>query len=41
MKLSIILAPYDSGHYHSGFGRGPEAIIAGGLVDFLAAIKRI
>ncbi|UVC15964.1 arginase family protein [Mesorhizobium onobrychidis] len=36
MKLSIILAPYDSGHYHAGFGQGPDAILAGGLVDELA-----
>ncbi|WP_287281793.1 arginase family protein, partial [Mesorhizobium sp.] len=36
MKLSIILAPYDSGLYHAGFGQGPDAIIAGGLVDELA-----
>ncbi|MET3578751.1 arginase [Mesorhizobium robiniae] len=36
MKLTIILAPYDSGLYHSGFGQGPDAIIAGGLVDELA-----
>lgn len=35
MKLSIILAPYDSGLYHAGFGQGPDAIIAGGLVDAL------
>jgi arginase len=35
MKLSIILASYDSGLYHAGFGRGPDAIIAGGLVDEL------
>ncbi|TIT54008.1 MAG: arginase family protein, partial [Mesorhizobium sp.] len=35
MKLSIILAPYDSGLYHAGCGQGPDAIIAGGLVDEL------
>jgi arginase len=35
-KLSIIVAPYDSGHYRSGFGSGPEAILASGLVDSLA-----
>jgi arginase len=35
MKLSVILAPYDSGHYQSGFGQGPEALVAGGLVDAL------
>ena len=35
MKLTVILAPYDSGHYHSGFGQGPEALVAGGLVDAL------
>ncbi|PAP96780.1 arginase family protein [Mesorhizobium wenxiniae] len=36
MKLSVILAPYDSGLYHAGCGQGPDAIIAGGLVDELA-----
>jgi arginase len=36
MKLTIILAPYDSGLYHAGCGQGPDAIIAGGLVDELA-----
>ncbi|MDQ6434187.1 arginase family protein [Mesorhizobium sp. LHD-90] len=36
MKLSIITAPYDSGHYHVGFGQGPEALIAGGIVEALA-----
>ena len=36
MKVSIILASYDSGHYHGGCGQGPDAIIAGGLVDELA-----
>jgi len=36
MKLALILAPYDSGHYHAGFGQGPDAIITGGLVDELA-----
>ncbi|GLS36783.1 arginase [Mesorhizobium tianshanense] len=35
MKLSIILAPYDSGLYHAGCGQGPDAILAGGLVDEL------
>ncbi|MER9002349.1 arginase family protein [Mesorhizobium sp. M0862] len=35
MKISIILASYDSGHYHGGMGRGPDALIAGGLVDAL------
>lgn len=35
MKLSVILAPYDSGHYQSGFGQGPEALVSGGLVDAL------
>lgn len=35
MRLSIILAPYDSGHYHAGFGLGPEAIVSGGLVEAL------
>jgi arginase len=36
MKLSLILAPYDSGHYHVGFGQGPEALISGGIVEALA-----
>lgn len=35
MKVSIILAPYDSGHYHGGMGQGPDALIAGGLVEAL------
>ncbi|TPM27960.1 arginase family protein [Mesorhizobium sp. B2-3-5] len=35
MKISIILASYDSGHYHGGMGQGPDALISGGLVDAL------
>lgn len=35
MKLSIILASYDSGHFHGGCGQGPDALIAGGLVEAL------
>ncbi|MER8964710.1 arginase family protein [Mesorhizobium sp. M0902] len=35
MKVSIIVAPYDSGHYHEGCGQGPDAIIGGGLVEAL------
>jgi arginase len=35
MKLSLIVAPYDSGHQHSGFGRGPDAILGAGLVELL------
>jgi arginase len=35
MKLSLIVAPYDSGHQHSGFGRGPDAILGAGLVEML------
>lgn len=35
MKLSLILAPYDSGHLHAGCGQGPDAIVAGGLVEEL------
>lgn len=35
MKIAIILASYDSGHYHGGMGQGPDALIAGGLVDAL------
>jgi arginase len=37
MKLSIVLACYDSGHYRSSFGLGPEALIAEGLADHLSA----
>lgn len=35
MKLSLILAPYDSGQREHGFGKGPEALISGGLVETL------
>jgi arginase len=35
MKLSLILAPYDSGYHHAGCGQGPETIVAGGLVEEL------
>lgn len=35
MKVSIILASYDSGHYHGGMGQGPDALISGGLVEAL------
>lgn len=35
MKLSLIVAPYDSGHRHAGFGRGPDAILGAGLVEML------
>ncbi len=35
MKLSLILAPYDSGRRDHGFGKGPEALISGGLVETL------
>ncbi|EXL06619.1 arginase family protein [Aquamicrobium defluvii] len=35
MKLSVILAPYDSGHYQSGFGQGPDALVTGGLIEAL------
>jgi arginase len=35
MRLTIVLAPYDSGHHHAGMGLGPEAILAGGLVEAL------
>ena len=37
MKLTIVLACYDSGHYRSSFGLGPEALIASGLADHLNA----
>lgn len=33
MKLSIILASHDSGHYHGGCGQGPDALMSGGLVE--------
>lgn len=36
MKVTIILASYDSGNYHGGCGQGPDAIVAGGLPDELA-----
>jgi len=35
VKVSIILAPYDSGHYHGGMGQGPDALISGGLIEAL------
>ncbi|CDX21196.1 Arginase/agmatinase/formiminoglutamase [Mesorhizobium sp. ORS 3324] len=35
MNVSIILTPYDSGHYHGGCGQGPDALIAGGLAEAL------
>jgi arginase len=35
MKLTIVIAPYDSGYLRAGFGQGPEALIDGGLVDAL------
>ena len=35
MKLSIIVAPYDSGRLHQGFGMGPDALLSGGLVEML------
>jgi arginase len=35
MKLAVVLAPYDSGHYRSGCGLGPEALLSAGLVDAL------
>ena len=37
MRLTIVLASYDSGHHRSGFGLGPEALIAAGLADHLRA----
>jgi arginase len=36
MKLALILASYDSGHYRTGFGAGPQALIDGGLAEALA-----
>jgi len=35
VKLSIILAPYDSGRRDQGCGKGPDALLAGGLVELL------
>jgi arginase len=35
MKLSLILAPYDSGYRNAGCGQGPDAIVTGGLVEEL------
>lgn len=35
MKLCLIIAPYDSGRRHEGFGRGPDALLTGGLVETL------
>ncbi len=35
MDVTIISACYDSGHYRRGMGRGPEAILASGLLDML------
>jgi arginase len=35
VKLSIIVAPYDSGRRHEGFGKGPDALLSGGLVEML------
>lgn len=36
MRVSLILAPYDSGHSHEGFGQGPDALINGGLTEALS-----
>lgn len=35
MKLSLIAAPYDSGRRDEGFGKGPDALISGGLAETL------
>jgi len=35
VKLTLIVAPYDSGQRHEGFGKGPDALLTGGLVDTL------
>ena len=37
VKLSIIVAPYDSGRRHEGFGKGPDALLSGGLVEMLSS----
>lgn len=36
MKVSLVTAPYDSGHRDAGFGRGPRVLLAAGLADELA-----
>lgn len=36
MKICVITAPYDSGHHYAGCGRGPAAILAGGLLEGLS-----
>lgn len=35
MKVALILAPYDSGHYRSGWGLGPQVLVDGGLMRLL------
>ena len=35
VKLTLIVAPYDSGRRHEGFGKGPDALLSGGLVEML------
>jgi arginase len=35
VKLSVIVAPYDSGRRLEGFGKGPDALLSGGLVEML------
>jgi arginase len=35
VKISMIVAPYDSGRRHEGFGMGPDALLSGGLVETL------
>lgn len=37
MKVALIVASYDSGHYASGLGAGPEAILSAGLAMELEA----
>ena len=37
MRPTIVLACYDSGHYRSSFGLGPDTLIAAGLADHLRA----
>ncbi|YBV95980.1 arginase family protein [Phyllobacteriaceae bacterium JZ32] len=37
MKLTLITAYYDSGHYRDGLGKGPEAILASGIAGKLNA----
>jgi arginase len=37
MQVTVIRAAWDSGHYETGLGAGPDAILAGGLIAALTA----